>query len=601
VTHRDPNLTGRAAPLVAIGLAAAAVFAGTLSHEFVHDDLALIPDHPAITHPWDAAALLGSTYWASGDNLYRPLTLWTFALNHGANRALGLAGDQPAGYHVVNVLLHLAVACTLYRLLRELDLSTGASTIAALVFAVHPLHTEAVAPVVGRSELLAGGFGLLFLIAHRRGRPLSGALCFLLAIGSKESAAAFLPLALWGDLCWARQPPRRTWTGYALAAAALGGYLALRAAAVPPDPLPVPHLDNPLVRAPLAARWLTAAAVQLAYLRLQLLPLGLSADYSFDQIPLAVDAGDARVWSFLAIAAGAGAVAWRLRRAHPFVPFAIGGYTLLFLPTSNLLFPIGTIMGERLAYAPSLATCALAGFALGKARDRWGRFATAGVVLIVVALGILTVQRNRTWADTDRFVRALVTSAPRSAKAHFLLARHENDAGRFEAAIPSAQRAIEIHPGYAEAWNELGRARATRGDPAGAVAALERAVALSPGWAEAWSHLGRAFADAGAHGRSLAAFETARAVEPASPGHHFGAGLALQRLGQLDDAAEAYAAALRLRPDHAPALTNLGSIRASEGRLDEARELWRRALLADPTHAAARQNLERLERLDAAH
>ena len=595
MTPEKPPAERRTRSLVAIALVALAVYANTLTNELVYDDQVLIPHQPALHDPFDLRAILGSTYWSRDDNLYRPLTLWTLALNHRANRLLGLPGEHPTGYHAANLVLHLAVCSALYLLLTALGTAEWAALAAALGFAVHPLHSEAVAPAVGRSELLAGLCGLSFLLLHRRRRRVVLAmLCLVLALGAKESAVAFLPLALLMDLCFGERPP---WSRYLVYTGTLGGWLALRAAIVPAGPMRIPPLDNPLVQATLAERWLTAARVQLDYLRLQLWPVGLSSDYSFDQIPLVTSVLDARVLGFLAVTLAAGAVAFHVRRRQPIVPFAVLGYALLFLPASNFVVPIGTIMGERLAYAPSLLSSALAALALFGLRQRLGRAVTAAVGVVLAVLAGLTVARNRTWADEERHVRALVHSAPRSAKAHYLLARLECDAHRFAQAETAARVALAIHPAYAEAWNELGVALAGRGDLAEAVEAHERAVRIHPAYAEAWDHLGQARTAQGDLEGAVAAFRAAVRLEPALASHHFGLGLALQRARRLDEAAVAYLEAIRLAPGAVAALTNLGSLRAEQGRTAEARELWQRALAIDPHHAPARDNLERLRRL----
>ena len=582
--------------LLGIALVSLLAYANTLPiAELVSDDLELIPEHAAIRSPWDAPKILTSGYWGPDDYLYRPWTLWSFALNHRANALLGLPGAHPPGYHLVNLLLHLGVGGLLYLFLRSLRCPPWPRLAAALLFAVHPLHTEAVAMIVGRAELLAALFGILFLLLHRlrRAAP-AAALCYLLAIGSKESAVAFLPLAIWMDRCLRERDQRPRWRTYGLYGLTLLGWLGLRASVLSDRPEGIPPIDNPLVQASLIERWLTACRVQLDYLRLQLAPFGLSSDYSYDQIPAVSSPLDPRFLSFVALVVTAAWLAWRLRRSHPLVPFAVGGYALLFAPTANLLFPIGTIMGERLAYSPSLLVCALLGYGVWQLRAVRGRTGAALLAIVLLICGALTVRRNATWSDMERYVRAQVSAAPSSAKAHYNMAVLHSEAGRSAASIESARRAIAIFPRYAEAWDRLGLALAETGDLPAAIEAHLRSTAIFPGYAGAWGHLGDAQLEAGRTDAGLDSYARAVELDPRSAGLRYRLGVAHQRLGQPELAEAAYRAAIELRPEFAPPYSNLGAIYAASGRYAEAAELFTKALEIDPDYAPARANLDRL-------
>ncbi len=156
------------------------LYANTLTNELVFDDQRLIEEQTAIRHPWDFVATFGGRYWGEikkEDPLYRPLTIWSLALNYRVNRILSLPGEHPAGYRVANLLLHALASCALYRFLAQSGIAAGAGLAAALLFVTHPIHTEAVDAIANRSELLALGFGLTFLVLHGRRRWI-GALFF---------------------------------------------------------------------------------------------------------------------------------------------------------------------------------------------------------------------------------------------------------------------------------------------------------------------------------------------------------------------------------------------------------------------------------------
>src|SRR6266436_850512 len=169
------------------------VYGNALLNGFTFDDDVYISSNPAVTSP----SVKGLFEPSKANNLFRPVTFASFALNWKVGR------DQPFGYHLFNLLLHATVILLLYLVLRTLlDPVPGAATIAlatAWLFALHPIHTEAVTSIVGRAELLAAGFLLAAWILHLRNREIAALICFVLALLSKESAVAFLPLVLLGD------------------------------------------------------------------------------------------------------------------------------------------------------------------------------------------------------------------------------------------------------------------------------------------------------------------------------------------------------------------------------------------------------------------
>jgi tetratricopeptide (TPR) repeat protein len=181
---------------------------------------------------------------------------------------------------------------------------------------------------------------------------------------------------------------------------------------------------------------------------------------------------------------------------------------------------------------------------------------------LILASG-LTLVRNRTWSDADRFARTLVASAPNSAKVHYTLAGRLQSKGSLDEALDELDVAVSIYPSYAEGWNRMGAIQHERRDYRAAVESLRRATTIFPGFTEALYRLGNAH----------------------------------QSIGELDEAAEAYRGALALDPKLVEALTNLGSVYARTGRLDEAERLWVEALELSPGHDTARANLDRLREL----
>src|SRR2546427_3869473 len=144
---------------------AIAVYVDSLGNGLVLDDESVIVENQAVRHPLDWRTILLTSSWFSDvapSIAYRPLTTWTFALDHA------LHAERPFGYHLVNVLGHAAVTALVVALAASLGLSPPAAGLAGALFAVHPIHTEVVANGVGRAEILAAGLALVALLAWRR-------------------------------------------------------------------------------------------------------------------------------------------------------------------------------------------------------------------------------------------------------------------------------------------------------------------------------------------------------------------------------------------------------------------------------------------------
>jgi len=446
---------------------------GALACGFLLDDLPLVVENNflhvrslgELAHIWAAG------YWPdrSGQGLYRPVsqTLWALTWAVGG-------GSHPWLFHALGLALGLTVVLLLYRFLLDVQTPPRTAFIAALLFALFPIHTEATTSVVGSAELLGSAFALGALLLYYRNRPSPALVLFALAVFSKESAAAFaaLPLVF----------PGKEWRSQKSLFAAIGAAVIVAAALVAHHFVSlhsfIPPIDNPITLVDFGARVLTALWVQCLYLCKTVLPITLSADYSYNQIRIVMGLADWRAWAGLALAGGALYLAWRQRQFRA----PVLAYGVLFSPAANVLFPIGTIMGERLAYAPSLGLALLLAILL--ARSRYWK-----TVLIAVALvfSARTVVRNLDWLNADRFYSKLIQTSPNSAKSYYfygaLRSAREDDAG----AIQAYDRAIAIFPAYSEAYHNRGNALARLGRRDEAMASYRACLRFDPG------HAGAAF------------------------------------------------------------------------------------------------------------
>jgi tetratricopeptide (TPR) repeat protein len=237
---------------------------------------------------------------------------------------------------------------------------------------------------------------------------------------------------------------------------ALGVWFSLRVSALAGGEGQESFVENPLIALSPMQRAAAALAVQFLALRLFVLPVNLSADYSYRQIEPATSFADPSVLGLLAVLAAVIAIGWRTRRTTPQLGASVIGYALLWIPASNLLFPIGTIFGERLAYAPTIFACLFVAIAFERALAKFGRVAFVGTVgsLSVLAL-VLTVMRNGVWKYEPTLFFDQTQTAPRSAKAHYNLGTALARTGQRRPAVDSFQRAVDLYDSYAAAQYAL--------------------------------------------------------------------------------------------------------------------------------------------------
>lgn len=534
----------RAVASTAIVVAAFAIvpFAGTVNHQFTYDDGTEVVLNSAIRSLRNVPAIFGETAWeGAGERapIWRPLTTTTLALNHAAGAL------EPWGYHVVNVALHASVALLVLALGLVLRLAPLAAGAGAIVFAVHPVHVEAVVNVAGRKDLLATLFVLLGLLSHvaalrRTSRwwcalPIAAVAAALL---SKENGVIAPGLFVAWDLTVGRDAfalrRRRAVALYVGYAATVVAYLVARQAVVGGFGFPVdtiPFVTNPLAHVAPGTRLLTAVAVLGQGLALVAWPAVLSPDYSFDAIPLVTTSLDPRFVLAALVIAVLGGVAVAFARRVPQVTFAIVWYAMAISPTANVLFPVGTIFGDRLLYLPSVALAILAGAVVarvvGDRRVLLRRAAAAVAVVAVTMLMARTVAYAAAWRDDVTLTR----------------------------------EAVRVYPACGTAHEHLGAALMRSGDVSEAIAELETAVQI-----------------------------LARAPElPARALIELG--VAYERQARLLDAAAVYERLLGHERDHPDALWRLGVVHWAQGRREEAVVLWRRTVAVDPSHARAMTDL----------
>ncbi|PWU06462.1 MAG: hypothetical protein C5B51_12290 [Terriglobia bacterium] len=410
--------------------------------------------------------IFNQEYWYNNatTGLYRPLTTLSYLFNYAV---LG-NGSNGAGYHWVNFLLHSLNAALVYALGVILFGGIAPALALAAVWALHPVLTESVTNIVGRADLLAALGVLAGLLCHILSAPATGrqklywraglTAAGTIAFFSKESGAVLPALMLVYDLAWSKRAMWRERAGHYLLLAVPGLiYLALRINMQAQIPYAlIPFGDNPLSGAGFLTATLTAIKVLGKYLWLLVWPRRLSADYSYNAVPLfSWHLGmweDQKALIALAVCLAAAGLALYSYRRQNKVFFFLAWFFVAMAPTSNLVILNGTIMAERFLYLPALGIVGCLVVAVEAAGRRWdSRLGWATLAVICLACAGRTFARNFDWRTERSLWTSVVNANPNSFKAHWQLTVALIDANppQYDAAIREADRTLAILEGPA--------------------------------------------------------------------------------------------------------------------------------------------------------
>lgn len=436
------------------------LYANTLMHSFAFDDKSLVIENSYLKKNVSLKTLFFSTYRAgsgfTGDGLYRPLVMLSYKIN---------ATDEmsPFPFHLFNVTFNALNASLLFLLIFILFGNIPLAIFTALIFGFHPVHTEAVANIAGRPEILYVFFLFIsWIVLERYGSrfwslTFASALLFA-ALFSKETAVIFPFLLIAGDIIKKRPLlSGKSAVKYGIIVLTIILYLVLRmmifgniAPALDPD-----FVDNPIAHSQIYERIATASAVFFRYILIMIFPVKLSSDYSYHQIPI--------YQTFLKIPPAAGililiaipVIAVYYRKRYPVLSLAGAFFLIPFLIVSNIIFPIGTIMGERLLYLPAAGFALSVGFPLTRVYLCRKKTITAVLSLLLMLYAMRTVTRNLDWYDNYSLFSADVHNSPQSVKVlcnlGYLTGKNANESMEY------FRRAIEILPEYSDALKGYGK------------------------------------------------------------------------------------------------------------------------------------------------
>ncbi|MFA6111335.1 MAG: tetratricopeptide repeat protein [Candidatus Latescibacterota bacterium] len=562
------------APL-SVAVLTATVYLNSLDNGFHYDDSHSILENPHLRSLTNLPRILVDPQTFSREPamaMYRPVLVTTYALNYWAG------GYSPAGFRVVNLGIHVLAAVLVFHLL---GLFLGSRFLAwwgAMLFGLHPVHSQVVNYISSRSESLAtvGVLAALGWVLANRSRPVAALTAYAGALLTKPSAVVALPLLAVGR--WGPIPGRLGWRRQLPFWVVTAAYVALI--------LANRFLTRSLSQEvrPYGEQLLTQAKAVVYYLWLAAMPVRLSVEHGLaDGTP-----GLAPAVASLLLLASAVGLAWRGRHACPWgilgVGWFLGGLSV------TLLVPLNMVINEHRLY---LASIGLLLATLGPLAARPFRrvLGLVGAVLLC-GLALLTWQRNPIWRDELSLWQDAAAKAPGLFRAQSNLGLALYEAGQAEEALVVLQRALRLNPRYAKSWNNLGLVHEELGHLVEAEEAYTRALVLDPELAGARANLGRLCLTLGRDDEAREHLERARSLDPYAPEPRIALGLLHQRAGRLPRAVDLYLEAARVDPGKAEAWNNLGLAYAELGRGEEGLAALERAARLRPGYEEAEINLQ---------
>ncbi len=580
-------------------LAAFFLYANTLGHGYVLDDGLVLQDNtyvqkgirgiPDILTKDSFHGTLGESAYLSGGR-YRPLSLVMFACE------VSFFGLKPFPHHLINVLLYGLTAMVLLRLLRGVIFKEHplVALAATLLFVVHPVHTEVVANIKSRDEILSLLFVLLtlgYLLKEGSGiNRWKAAGCYALALLSKENGVVLLgiaPMALFtfGARSWGRAL-RDCWPMGVVALA----YVTLRLVLIGSHLQEVPGvLDNPYVLAATDQKLATILSVFVSYLRLLVWPHPLTYDYSFAQVPYR-DFSDPLVCTGALLVLLLTALGIRALLRRDLFGWCAAFFLATLLVVSNLFFNIGAPMAERFLYQASLpfiiAVMELGRRGLSSARMLNGRgLAVAASLMSVLCLpqAWRTIDRNVDWRDRDDLLLQDVLVSSHSARANTY------------AGIACIRKCQTLPDKNTQ--RELA---------AKALVFFAQADSIVPDYLPVLLNRGAAYFILDSISSAEATWDRVRVIEPRNTmlktydallfDHYYRKGLKAGTERDLPTSIAALAKAVRYGPNNVDAWYNLGGASFTAGDTANARASWEQALRIDPRNTGALQGLNALRR-----
>lgn len=593
--------------ILLIVVVAFAVYCNTFRNPFVYDDRILIENNRALDDPRNLKDLFNDRYFLiSGERSWRPAATALFFIE------AAIGGRKPLVFRIASVLLHTANGILVFLILFALTGRRPLSVFSALLFLLHPMQTEAVNGISFVEDPLAAFFffaAFYFWLKSAAGRRsavfyILSLVFFLLSVFSKENAALLPFVIMLAEWVFRRgessERPAR------LNVYSLAGYFAvvfvffIARFIVMVNPVPGAAAGYP-GGDPIHAVPIMASAF-LRYIKLFFFPFGLSLEHCFSgTIPLFAGAA---IISF-ALHALILVFGLMFRRVNAAASFGALFYLLNLVPISNIA-PFGAVMAERYFYLPAFGLCVFVTgmfFAPTNENQKWKSVTRYGTVILIcwlVALGFLTVRRNRTWNSELYLWKSALDVCPDSSRAQtgygYRLLEAAEDQAAVREAVGHLEQAVRLDPQHYEALLALGTAYWRYGKLNKALYSYLTAYEIHP-TNDVRYDTGLLYSRAGKQEKALPFLLEIMRTEPDWIAARYLLGNVYLKMSDVKNAEKQYRYILKIDPGNIGAENNLGAAYIDSGDYDAAERTFKNILAKHPGNEYALRNLDRIRKL----
>jgi Flp pilus assembly protein TadD len=600
------------------------LYSNTLQHKYVLDDFGALADNWIIKKGVSGIPIILKSSYRFGinmltDNLYRPLSQVMFAVEWQ------ISPKNPSLSHFVNVLFYALSCLLLFKVLRQYfsKFHYIIPFFITILFAVHPLHTEVVANIKSRDEIMSFFFLMLSLLALHKWFIKNNILnltlavvCYFLALMSKEGAVTMLaifPLMGW---YFTKANSKNIIISTALMIIPIVAYMAIRSHVLsqyaPTGAVSI--VDSFLNAAPDKASYFATAVMLLGkYLWLAFAPFQLVSDYSFNQIPIVGLSN----WSFLvSLIIYLAAISWaviNIKKKSPMV-FGILFFIVSMSIYSNIIMPIGSSFAERFMFLPLLGLCISIVFLLLRLFKlsiepsqiktmQWMKSATGFVLIfsvVIIVFSAKTMVRASEWKDQYTLFSNDVKRSPNSAHMHFYWGLTLRDKAIEQSdlnvqktmmlqAIEQFDKAASIYPLYPDCYEQLGLAWYRVKDPKKSMENYQKALALNNTKAVTWSNLGMIYFEQGDYLKSFELYSKALSLDSNYADGYFNMGSTLGMLGRFDEAITSFEKCIYFDPENAKAHQFIGITYQNLHRDAEAKPWFDKAAILEQKKASEKK------------
>jgi tetratricopeptide (TPR) repeat protein len=608
-----------------LGLITFVIYFNTLQNGFVLDDSMVYSKNTIVNKGFGGIGELFQTPRLKGfgylkNENYRPLSLVMFATE------VGMFGLNPAVGHFFNILFFSICVILLFLFLDKLfeGSKTVVAFISALLFAVHPIHTEVVANIKSLDEIFCFLFAFLamnlfadYMKSSKAWQLAAGLVALFLSYLSKETVVTFLGIIPLVFFLYLNDDRKKAIFMTAGSVVVTGIYLLIRHKILSDygaSTTAVEFIDNALVGAPdMASRIATALYTMGMYVKLLIIPHPLIDDYGFRSIPYK---SFADIWVLLTIliyvAAGVVGLLRLVRNRKDPWAFGILFYLATIALFSNIFFLMGSAMGERFLFFASAGFCLLAALAI----EKWllkGSVDMAGFLKNKVAVGALTVvcvlfsyltfARNAEWIDNSTLFTKDLEKSPDNGRLNYYVGNElvenvlplEKDTLKrkeiLQASVAHLRKAIEIFPKYTDAYTELGTAYLNMLRYDSAEISFKTAISQSPYQSIAANNLGTVYLRTDHIPEAIAAYKLAIQIKADFVQAYCNLGACFSRIKQFDSAIVYLNKCLAISPDYAEAYMQLGLSYYFVNKFAEAEPYFNKVLALNPSDVNAANNL----------